>query len=818
MKTILLLMVLSLSTYARNMGSVSGSIYDEKGEKVGFVNVFLFHSADSVLYKAVSAGEDGKFAFEQVPDRSYFLKISGVGYEEFRTPTFVINSENPSVYFEKLVVKEAAQMLAAVQVKTRKPFIEQQVDKMVINVENSISGTGSTALEILEKAPGVVVDRQNDQIKIRNKAGVIVMIDGKISYLSAESLSQYLNNLTSEQIESIEVITNPSSRYDAAGNSGIINIRLKKNKAHGTNGTFSVSGGSALIPDSDSDMYRGNVNLNLNHRSKKWNLFTNVNGGRNRFYSDNTIQRVTRYEGVTTNFDQYAQRKGGGIFHSVRAGADYYLNDRTTLGIQGDLNGWNGKMNSDGKTRMKDSKGGEVTESYLLPFSDRKMQNDNFSGNFNVRHKLKGEGKEINFDLDYSGFRSDVHQEFSNEYYSYFTKPDSITKQIMDQPTNIDIYSAKLDFILPTASKVKYEWGLKTGFVDTDNDFKFKNWRGIKWEDDSQRTNHFVYKEWINAAYMNVGYQWTKWTVQGGLRLEHTQSDGKSITTGQQNKRNYLNLFPTVFVQQKVGENHSLKYSYSRRIDRPNYQQLNPFMFILDPYTYEVGNPFLQPQFTDSYELAYTLKDNYTVSLAYADTKQLIFEVLEQDDAAKTTYQTNRNLAGMQNYSMNISAPVQITKWWNTQNNASLFYSHFKGDNVSGASLDAGKVAYNLYTSHTFMLKKNWTVEANMWYNSPVQYGIIEITKPQYAVNGGIQKSFPKQNSKLKFSFSDAFLTSFFGGKISYSNMDMTLNNRWAARRVALTYTINFGNQNVKSSRRSTGNDDLKRRAGGNTE
>lgn len=818
MKTILVLMVLSLSALAKDVRTVSGSIYDEKGEALGFVNVLLYQAADSVLFKAVAAGEDGTFHIDQLPAQSFYLKISGVGYQEFRTPVFEINAENPSIHFEKIVLKEGGHMLAAVEVKARKPFIEQQVDKMVINVENSISGTGNTALEILEKAPGVVVDRQNDQIKIRNKSGVVVMIDGKISYLSAESLAQYLNNLTSEQIESIEVITNPSSRYDAAGNSGIINIRLKKNKAHGTNGTFSVSGGSVLLPDSDPDMYRGNLNLNLNHRSKKWNLFTNINGGRSRFYSDNNIKRTTHFDGVTTAFDQFAQRVGGGIFHSVRAGADYYVTDRTTVGIQGDLNGWNGGMNSSGKTRMTDTKAGEILESYLLPYSERDMRDGNYSANFNVRHKLKGEGKEINFDADYSGFRSEVHQEFRNEYFSLFAKPDSVTQQIMGQPTTIDIYSAKIDFIFPTKSKVKYEWGLKTGFVDTDNDFKFENWRGTGWENDAQKTNHFVYKEWINAAYVNVGYQWAKWTFQGGLRLEHTRSDGKSITTGQQNKRNYLNLFPTLFVQQKLSEHHAIKYSYSRRIDRPNYQQLNPFLFILDPYTYEVGNPFLQPQFTDSYELAYTLKDMYTVSFAFADTKQLIFEVLEQNDAAKITYQTNRNLAGMQNYAMNLSAPVQVTKWWSTQNNASVFYSHFKGDDVSGARLDAGKVAYTFYTSHSFLLKKNWTLEANMWYNSPVQYGIIEINKPQYAVNGGIQKSFPKHNSKLKFSFSDAFLTSFFSGRIDYSNMDMSLNNRWASRRVALTYTINFGNQNVKAARRATGNDELKRRAGGNAQ
>ncbi len=817
MKTLLLIgaMLCALVTFGRDSRSVSGVVSDEKGESL-FANVFLYRSADSTLYKAVATNGEGKFDIEDVEDNAYYLKVSAVGYGDFLTPGFVINPQNMTVAFPGIVLKESVQALAAVQVTAKKPFIEQQIDKMVVNVENSISGSGNTALEVLEKVPGVIVDRQNDQIRIRNKSGVVVMIDGKINYMSSEALSQYLNNMPSDQIQSIEVITNPSSKYDAAGNSGIINIRLKKNKAYGTNGTLSLSGGTGLLPHSSSDLYRGSGNLSLNHRSKKWNLFGNGNVGRNRFYNDNSIVRVSSYENRVSQFDQYSQRIGGGMFYSARAGADYFLNEKTTLGVQGDYNLWKGSMKGDGRTNIRETTAGEAIESYLLPVSDRVMDNQNFSANLNLRHKYNNEGKELSFDADYSGFRSGADQHFLNAYYSRLNTPDSTTRQRMNQPTDIDIYSAKLDFVIPARNKMKYEFGAKSSYVTTDNDFTFENFEGGLWVNDIRKTNHFKYTEMVNALYINSGYQWKKWAVQGGLRLEHTFSDGHSLTSEQRNRRNYLNLFPTLFVNQTINENNGIRYSYSKRIDRPNYEQLNPFLFFLDPYTYEIGNPFLQPQFTDSYEVTYTLKNTYSLSLAYADTRDMIFQVLEQDDATRSTFQTNENLRGMRNYSINLSVPFNPVKWWSMQNNFSVYYNHFKDSNVSGARLNAGKVAYNFYSGNTFTLKQNWSGELSVWYNSPGIYGIIEMTRPQYAVNAGIQKAFLDKKARLKLSVSDIFLTSFFAAKIDYSNMNLTLDNRWNARRVALTFTYNFGNQNVKSQRRNSANDDLKRRAGGN--
>lgn len=810
----MLMMLSGFIAFSKNTKNITGTIKDAKGEALSFANVFLYHAKDSSLYKAAAADAEGKFVIEDLQDNSYYLKVSSVGYTDFFSPSFVINNENPSISFANIVLKESDVMLNTVQVTGKKPFIEQQIDKTVINVENSIVGSGSTALEVLEKAPGVIVDRQNDQIRLRNKSGVMVMIDGKQNYMSAEALAQYLNNMPSDQIESIEIITNPSSKYEAAGNSGIINIKLKKNKNYGTNGILTTSVGNGFLPRATNDLVRASTNLNLNHRNAKWNIFGNGNVGRSRWYNDSDILRSTHYEGLTSNFNQSSARTGGGIFYGFRGGADYFLSDKTTLGVVGDINIWNGKMTNDGLTLISENNGASTTR--LIPYSINDMGNKSFSTNLNLRHKFNNKGKDMSFDIDYAGYRNNADQDFEN---TYTVNPGNSTYRTfhkLNQPTNINILSSKIDFTIPLENKVKLEFGAKSGYVFTDNNFTFENLINNVWQNDPTKSNHFKYKELINALYVNAGYAVGKWMFQGGLRAEHTHSDGHSYTTNDVNVRNYLNIFPTLFVNHTINDNNSVRYSYSKRVDRPNYQQLNPFLFFIDPYTYQIGNPFLNPQFTDSYEVTYTLKQQYSVSLSHAYTKHVMMQVLEQDDATRVTYQTDRNIASMKNYAANFSAPVSPAKWWNMHNTFSLYYNEFEDANVSGIPLRKGQLAYNIYIGNNFTMKKNWSAEASMWYNSPQVFGVIRLTKPQYAINAGVQKSFWDKKARLKLNVSDIFLTSFSKAEVTHANMNLVVANRYNARRVSLTFTYNFGNQNVKSSRKTSSSEDLKRRVGGN--
>lgn len=808
--------MLSAMAKAQQTGSVKGTVLDENSVALPFSNILLLNISDSSLVKATASDIDGAFSMEDLKLGSYFVKISMVGYQDINSPKFQLSQAQPDFQFQPLKMQLNTNELAEVTVTAKKPFIEQQVDRTVVNVENSIVSSGNTALEVLEKAPGVTIDRQNEALKLKNKNGVQIMIDGRKSYLSSEALMQMLSNMTSDQISSIEIITNPSSKYDASGNSGIINIKLKKNKAFGSNGTFSVSVGDAYIPNSTDDLYRASSNLSLNHRNEKVNLFGNLNVGRNSWYNDNTLIRSTNFEGLRSEFDQSSKRFGKGVYTSGKLGMDYFASDKTTIGIMLDANNWNGEMINTGLTNILEINEGNQVRSSLEPYSTRDMENWNITGNFNIKHNFDDKGKEMTFDADYSGFRNYGFQAFNTAFYDGNGQLTSNLIQQNTTPSDIDIYAAKVDFVIPTESEVKFEFGAKSSYVKTDNNFLFEVQEDGRWLVDDGKTNHFVYTEFVNAAYFNVGRQWKKIGLQTGLRAEHTISEGNSITLDKVVPRQYLSLFPTMFLNQKINDNNSIRYSYSRRIGRPNYEQLNPFLFFLDPYTFQRGNEYLNPQFTDNVELTYTFKNAINLSLGYAHTKDNMFDIIEQNDETRITYQTETNLEKVENYSANLSFPIPVTKWWNMHNNISVYYARFRDSNVSGAVLDVGQAAYNFYTGSTFSLKKGWSAEANMWFNSPQTMGIIRTTKPQYAINLGAQKSFWEKKGKLKLNVNDLFLNSFFAGDIDYQNVDLKVTNRWTSRRATLTFTYNFGNQNVKASRRrSTATDDLKRRAGG---
>jgi hypothetical protein len=809
MKTMLALLCMAGGmAMAQSKNQITGVVHDAQGAKLPFANVFLYAAADSVFQKAVAADAEALFSIDEVKEGTFYVKVSSVGYRDYFSPRFVLNGDNPHIHLKDINLTEEATELKGVQVTARKPFIEQHLDKMVLNVENSISSSGSTALEILEKAPGVSVDRQSDQIRIRNKSGVIVMIDGKITQMTAEALAQYLNNLNSEQIASIEVITNPSSRYDAAGNSGIINIRLKRNQNYGTNGVLSVNGGSGVLPRSSPDLYRGSANLNLNHRNAKWNLYANAGVNRSRFYSDNHFLRSVGTPEKRTEFDQYTERIGVGKTYNSKVGADYSLNSKTTLGLQADINLWDANMISRGTSLIRENNNSESVLTTLKPNSTRTMGSLVYSTSSSFRHR-DGE-KEIAVDLDYSGYRNTSDQIFNNYYY--YPGGDSLTRQQVIQPNDINIYSGKIDFTLPFENKFKLEFGAKSTFVTADNDFTYDDYLEGKWVRNNKQSNHFRYSESIQAAYLSTAYQYQKWSFQAGLRGEYTVSDGHSLTLNQKNKRDYFNLFPTGYVNYQIAENHQVKYAYSKRIDRPNYGNLNPFIFYLDPYFYVKGNPDLKPQFTHSNELTYTLKNEYSAIFSYSDSRQLISEVINQ--VGNINVSQLQNIARRQNWALIFSVPWKINSWWNSQNSISFYETRFHDQNLNGTALDNRAFTAGFNTTQFLTLPKKWTVELNYFYSTPGVSGIFRQSKPQHSFNPGVQKNVGKV--KLKFNVTDLFLTSFFEGYVDTGNMDMKISNRWNARRVTLGLTYNFGNQNVKVHNRKSASEDEKRRAGGN--
>jgi len=802
------------TSFAQKLNKLTGKIVDDKTVPVSFAIVRVLNYPDTTIVKSVSTNIDGEFTIDQLKSGEYQLSISIVGFKSKKTDRFSLSGDLrlPAISIESLT-----KQLKEVSVQGRKPFVEHQIDKTVLNVENSIVSTGSTALEILEKAPGVQLDRQNEQILLNNKSGVMVMIDGKNNFLSASDLTIYLNSLSSSQIATIEIITNPSAKYDAAGNSGIINIKLKKNKAFGTNGSISSTYRNAIRANLPTNIYGSEVNFNLNHRVEKWNFYTNANASKNNNFSNLFLERSTNSNGLQSVFNQNFQKIYTGSRLAAKVGADYYASEKTTIGLMLDGSTSTRKLDNFSQTFINETKAGVVNNNSLILNGDANTPNKNYSANFNIKHDFKKEGASLNFDADYSGFDYSGVENFNTDFYDDKGIVYNNTTIRNNSKTAIDIYAAKTDFTWPISKTTKLETGLKSTYVKTNNDFLSSALINNEWQNIVGQSNNFIYKENVNAAYANVSEDLGKWQIQAGLRAEYTQSTGTSVTNNTEAKQHYLSLFPTVFVSQKISESSNLRYSYGRRIDRPNYQQLNPFNFYMDPYTIQQGNPYLKPQFTNNFEVSYSYKSGLSFSLSYSKTKDLILDSkTAQNDSTRIVTVGQGNIGSGQYYTAGLYFPLTITKWWNLQNNFSLFYNKFNDDNLEGAPFMLSKVSYNFNISSSITLPDNWTFETNFWLNSPRVRGLERTIIYQNALNMGVQKSFLNKTLKLRLNVDDIFQTNYWKGTLDYQNVNLRVQNNYISRRASFSVSYSFGNQNLKSNQnRKTAADDIKNRAGG---
>lgn len=791
-------------------GHVKGGIQDEAAKPLEFVSVMLLKSSDSTLVKGTLSDAAGSYEFENIGEGTYRVVVTQVGFQKTSSQTFSLDAAHANITLPKLVMLEATKLLSEVTVTAKKPFIEQEIDRTIVNVANSIVSSGSTALEVLEKAPGVTIDRQNDQIQLKGKQGVIVMIDGKQTYLSGQEVANLLKNTPSDNIDKIEIITNPSSKYDASGNSGIINIRMKKNKNFGTNGSATLGVGYGRYEKS-------NASLQLNHRQGKMNTFGNYSFYHNHGFQENDISRVIGYQGKVTYFDQASNRPNWFNGHNYRAGMDYFVNTKSTVGVlvTGFFNDWN-QANALNRSIIR-NEAGEVT---LRPTTAVTAHNQRFNltGNLNYKYDFDGKGRELTADMDYSRFTNDGTNELITSYLDNNGNQVSATEETRNtMPSDIDIWAFKSDYTHPLKNGGKWEAGVKSSYVRSDNNLIYENRQESGWMMDTSKTNRFKYLENVNAAYFNYAGKLNKKTsFQIGLRAEQTHSKGNSVTLNKVVDRNYINLFPTFFVSRQLDTNNVLNVSYSRRIDRPNYQDLNPFIFYLDPYTYQQGNPYLKPQYTNAFQLTHVYKGAFSTSLGYSRTTDVIVrEVPGQIPEKNITFVTTDNLATQDNVNLTVSFPIPVFKWWRMQNNLTVFYNKYNSPYL-GSQFSVDVLAWNAYVSNSFTLGKGFSAELAAWYNSKSLYGFF-VSKPMGAFSVGLQKTVFGKKGTLKLNVNDPFWLNRFRGEVKYQDINLKVNSRWESRVARLTFTYNFGNQNVKAARqRSTSTEAERNRAGGN--
>ncbi|MCB0666611.1 MAG: TonB-dependent receptor [Saprospiraceae bacterium] len=790
--TLIFLFIYSL-TSAKNDPQITGAISDDQGQDVPYATVLLQKATDTSMVKADISDEAGNYTFLNVPAGTYFIEVTFVGYGTSHSAPFQFDGK--SVFkVPSIILSQQTEQLSEVVVKSSRPIVEVQPDKTVFNVDGSVNAVGNTALELLRKSPGVVVDN-NENLILQGKNGVQVYIDGKKSPLSGDDLANYLKSLQSTEIDAIEIITNPSAKYDAEGNAGIINIRLKKDQGLGFNGT--ATGGYRYGKNSK---YNGSASLN--YRESNFNTFGSYN-----IYSGENLSEFFLFREQGGNaYDQSNIDLGNSTNHGFRIGTDLFINKKNTIGIlvNGSLNDHNSITNSN--TNISSLADG-IIDSFLVASNKINSSRDNV--NFNLNYAFRGENdKSLNIDFDYGYYRNNTNSFQPNQYLAEdgFTTLFERTFSNVT-PTDIDIYTGKIDYETNFA-KGKLALGVKSSLVETDN--TFDNYDIIEGEriKNLDRSNNFVYRENVNAAYSSWQRKISeKININIGLRVEHTNSMG-DLTSTQTNmdeavERDYVDFFPSGGITLQANDNNSWRLAYSRRIDRPSYQDLNPFEFQLDELTFQRGNPFLNPQYSNSYSLTHTYKYTLNSTLSYTVISDVFTQITDAVDDRKATL-TNINLAEQKNLALSVSYPFTITKWWNVYATATAYHLENNAD-IDGKIIDLNVNAFNFYGQNTFMLPKGFKAELSGWYNAPTLWGNW-VTNSQYDVSAGISKKFWDDAATLKISVSDLFYTNGWGGESRFGQLYMRGGGNWESRQLRVNFTYLFGNKQVKSARnRKTG-------------
>ncbi|HET6996019.1 MAG TPA: TonB-dependent receptor, partial [Chitinophagaceae bacterium] len=696
---------------------ISGTVSDDQGKGLEKTTVSLLKAKDSSVVKFAATDKSGGYSFIITNAGSFLVKVTHVGYQPAFSKSFDVTAGS-DFSVPALSMAKAAETLSAVSVNSKKPMVEVKADKMILNVEGTINATGTDALELLRKSPGVLLDK-DDNISLAGKNGVQVYIDGKPSPLSGADLAAYLKTLQSAQIEAIEIITNPSAKYDAAGNAGIINIRLKKNKAFGTNGSANVGYNIGIYP-------KYNAGLSLNHRNKKVNLFGNYNYNN----SKNEMTMNMHREIKDTIFEQKNKMTMDNQSHGFKGGLDYFINSKSTIGVLINGNISDGQNLTDSRTAIQ-YKPTKLTDRLLLANNQSTTERNNVNFNLNYRYTDTA-GRELNVDADYGLFRIRSNQFQPNRYYDPTGTTllgDTIYRFI--SPTNIDIYTLKADYE-QNFKKGRLGLGFKTSIINTDNNFARYNVEQEKPEVktlDVPKSNQFNYSENINAVYVNYNKQYKKMMVQLGLRVENTVSQGDSYglnpdgTVNKSSKtsfkRNYTDFFPSAALSFNKNPMNQWGLSYSRRIDRPAYQDLNPFEFKLDEYTYMKGNTQLKPQYSHVVSLSNTYKYKLTTKLSYSHVSDVFTQLIDTADKSKA-FMTKKNLATQDVFNLSVSYMIMY-KAYTGFINASGNYSHYKADFGGGSRVvDLDAFSFSYFMQNSFKIgKKGLTAELSGWYSSP---------------------------------------------------------------------------------------------------
>ncbi|MEM6813242.1 MAG: outer membrane beta-barrel family protein [Bacteroidota bacterium] len=781
---------------------IFGQVEDMKNEPLSFANVILLQATDSTLVKGTITDMDGTFIISDVSKGRYLLNVSMIGFKPFYSEVKVGETD---ISLGSILMQEGAQQLDEVVVKSVKPIYNQKIDRLIINVESSILSSGSSALEILERSPGVVVNRQSGSIAIIGKDGVQVLINGKPSYLPKSSIVQLLEGMNSNNIESIELITTPPARFDAEGNAGFINIVLKKQPDDGLNGSYSLSGGVGNGTNTSND-------ISFNYRKGKFNVFGNYSFFRNDqgqifTFNRSFINEDNRLSDLMTVSERDPIQRN----HNVRFGIDYEISNKTIIGLL--LGGYDNKWTMEAVNQINETENSEPNSFAILINSERN-QWQHFSSNFNLKHNFE-ENEFINFNVDYLHYYNENPTNYVNTIFdseNIFLSEEFI---ISDKTTPINFLVSSADYSKGINDNFKLEAGIKVVSSNFNNDVVVETSEdGQMFIEDPTLTSRSNLDEKIVAAYTSVDYILTnRINLKLGLRFEHTDSELDSDREGIVVDRSFGNLFPSAYVSYKANDTLSFNLSYSRRITRPTFNDLAPFVIFVDPNTFFAGNPALQPAFSNSLKFDVNYR-SLLLSLQYSMENESIAGYQERlDDTVNRLFFETVNLDNTNIFTVTLGLPLTVTNWWKIQNNVT--YLNTKVSNIfDGSEFKVQQHTFNLNNTHSFLLTENLSSEINLNYFGPSLFGFVKYDEI-FRMDIGIQKDFGDKWGTLTFNINDLWDSFFYTGGTSIPEQNLSTNNLWdrSNRTFSLTYTNFFGNNKLKSERkRKTGAEEEKKR------
>lgn len=798
--TFLLLQIILIHTgFTQSTHTISGSVLDKNQKGIDLALISLMKSsADSTYVKTEYSDQDGSFQMKELSSGEYILQVNLLGYEEYKQAISLREGQS-SQSLPPIVLMEAQNLLDEVVISGKPPAIERKLDRTIVNMDAMISGTGGDILEALERAPGITVENDGT-ILLKGRGGVTVYINDKPTYLSGTDLESYLRSLPAGSVKQIEIITNPPAKYEAAGNSGIINIIMKRNTLAGFNGNVSVNYRQAI--------YNGSNNsLNLSYNKNKLSVSASIFGGFYESFQDLNINRYYRNE-ASERLSSFAQNSFGfrsGKYLNSSLAVDYYLTDNTSLGASMRLNTSPSERHNENTSLVRDAE--NILTQRVLADNRTESTFDNQLYNLYFNHKLDSVGSVISMDADYVSYKSGATQLFKNFLFDGNNQLNFEDQINGDLPSGIEIYTAKSDFTKIINKDSRFEAGYKFAFTNTDNEAAYSTTVDDVTIPDYDLSNRFLYKEWINAGYLNYTKSFGKLDFQLGLRLETTTLNGDQLGNIEKPAssftRTYTNLFPTFYTSWKMdtSAHHVMIFSYGRRIDRPYFQDLNPFISPLDKFTFYSGNPDLLPTFSHNLSLSHSFKSIFTTSLNYSKTLDGINETLEIRDGIY--YSRPGNISDAQTLSLSFELNLELTKWYSINSYASYMYRSFESQ-LYTERLESSGTNYNINLSNNFTLGKGWSADLVGSYNSDFIYAQLYI-KGNGVLNAGVQKRLLNNAATIRLTVSDILYTRIGDGVINNLRLtDADWNSKFDSRAATLSFSWRFGNSGQKKQRHNS--------------